>query len=319
MKIHIRNFKSGDEAAALALYKAADEADKAERGMSAYDLESWKTWPGVNPETDFFVAETGGEPVGFAGVDAQIGEREKHLAFCGGVVHPQARRRGVGARLMRAVEKRAAELMSDYPDGFPRVLSSFCRSTQEDVIALFESLGMQPARYFFHMQRELIADLPTAAEPDGICIREYRAEDEHAAHAAFDEAFRDHWGYEPFNLEKFRHEFTQVPHFRPDLWFLAWDRDQIAGFTFNIVNPEYIERVGRQEGIVAEVGVRRAWRKRGVATALLCRSLQALRDARMNSALLGVDTANPSGAVSLYERVGFRETRRSAVYRKPLG
>ncbi len=319
MTIDIRNFKPGDEPGILDIFKAADEVDQAERGMSANDLQAWTTWPGVNPETDFFIAEAGGEPVGFAGVDAQTGQREKHLAFCGGVVHPRERRRGVGARLMQAVEKRAAELMTGYPESFPKVLSAFCRSTQQDVIRLFESRRMQPARYFFHMQRDLTGDLPTAPGPDGIRIRPYRAEDERAAYAAFDEAFRDHWGYEPLSLEQFRHEFTEVPHFRPDLWFLAWDGDQIAGLTLNVVNPEYIARVGRQEGIVAEVGVRRPWRKRGVATALLCHSLRVLREAGMDCALLGVDTANPTGAVSLYERVGFRQFRHNVVYRKQLG
>lgn len=319
MNIHIRNFKPGDEPSILDMFKAADEVDKAERGMSANDLQAWKTWPGVNPETDFFIAEAGKEPVGIVGVDSQAGEREMHLVFCGGVVHPEYRRRGVGTQLMQVAEKRATELTSGYPKGFPRYLSVFCRCTQRDVIALLESLDMWPARYFFGMQRDLRLELSAAAVPEGICIREYRPEDECAAHAAFDEAFRDHWGYEPLTLEQFQHEFTRAPYFRPDLWFLAWDGDEIAGFTLNMVNPEYIARVGRQEGIVAEVGVRRPWRKRGVATALLNLSLLALRHVGMEYAMLGVDTANPTGAVGLYERIGFREFRHNVVYRKQLG
>jgi mycothiol synthase len=319
MKTEIRNFKRGDEPLVLNLFKAADSVDQTERGMSANDLQAWMTWPGVNPQTDFFVAEAGGRPVGFAGVDAQAGQRENNLAYCGGVVDPDYRRKGVGTRLMQAAEKRATELMSGYSNSFPKYLSVFSRSTQPDMIALLESRGMAPARYFFGMQRDLTADLPAAPAPGGLSIRTYRPEDECAAHAAFDEAFRDHWNYEPLSLDMFRHEFTRLPHFRPDLWFLAWDGEAIAGFTFNMVDPEYMKRVGRQEGQVAEVGVRRAWRKRGLATALLSHSLHALRQAGMDFAILGVDAANPTGALSIYERAGFRELRRNIVYRKQLG
>jgi mycothiol synthase len=318
MKIDIRNFKPGDEAFVLDLYQAAEAVDQTERGMSASDLSGWMTWPGVDPQQDFFIAESGGRPIGFAGVDAQPGQREKNLAFGAGVVHPEYRRKGAGTRLMQAIEGRACELMRGYANAFPKYLRTVCRTTQLDVVALLESRGMTPARYFFGMQRDLREELPGAPVPEGIRIREYRPQDERVAYAVFDEAFRDHWGYEPLTLDMFRHEFTGAPHFRPDLFFLAWDGDQVAGFTFNMVNPEYMQRVGRQEGHVAEVGVRRAWRKRGVATALLAHSLHVLRRAGMDYAILGVDSASPTGAVSIYERVGFRELRRNIVFCKQL-
>jgi ribosomal protein S18 acetylase RimI-like enzyme len=38
----------------------------------------------------------------------------------------------------------------------------------------------------------------------------------------------------------------------------------------------------------------------------------------MTEAGLGVDSDNPSGALALYERAGFKVHRRSAAYRKPM-
>ncbi len=63
--------------------------------------------------------------------------------------------------------------------------------------------------------------------------------------------------------------------------------------------------------------VRRPWRRRGVARALIARGLEALRERGLDEAILGVDADNPQGALRLYESVGFRLHRRSAVYRKP--
>lgn len=316
MTIQLRNYKPGDEPVILDLFKAADEADQAERGLSAADLQEWMTAPIVNPTTDFFIAEADGVPAGFIGVDALPGKREAHNAFCNGAVQPDYRRRGIGKTLMRAAEARARELMGDFPPELPKQFNAFCRDFQTASIALYESREMAPARYFFVMQRDLKAELPTAPVPDGFVVRPFRAGDEEAAYIAFDEAFQDHWGYEPLPFELFRHEFLDASHFRSELWLLAWDGDRVAGFNFNFVNPDYIERVGRKEGIIAEVGVRRPWRKRGLATALLARSLRVLGEAGMDYALLGVDAENPHQAVRLYTNVGFHEIRRNVVYRK---
>ncbi|MBI3241644.1 MAG: GNAT family N-acetyltransferase [Chloroflexi bacterium] len=314
----ICNYQPGDEPAILELFRAADEMDKVERGMSAIDLQEWMTAPHINPSTDFFIARADGHPVGFIGVDSLPGQCEAHYAFCNGVVHPDNRRQGVGAPQMQTAETRALEIMRDFPPGLPKKLNVFCRDTQTTVKALFEARGMTPARYFLTMQCDLRTELPIAPVPDGLVIRQFRPGDGEAAYAAFEEAFQDHWGYEPLPLEVFRHDFLDAPHFRPELWLLAWDGDQAAGFNFNFVNPGYIERVGRKEGHVAEVGVRRPWRKRGLATALLTQTLRLLREAGMDYALLGVDAENPYQAGRLYENVGFRETRRNVVYRKTL-
>ena len=59
-------------------------------------------------------------------------------------------------------------------------------------------------------------------------------------------------------------------------------------------------------------------RRRGLATALLCQSLHALKAAGMTEAALGVDTANPHHALALYERCGFRVVQELTCYEKLL-
>ena len=62
--------------------------------------------------------------------------------------------------------------------------------------------------------------------------------------------------------------------------------------------------------------VRRRWRKKGVASALIARCLHALRDAGYHEASLGVDADNISGALRIYEKMGYRVQQRYVRYEK---
>ena len=318
MTITIRNYRPGDEPSILELFAAADAVDKAERGLSENDLREWLTIPGVEPERDFFIAEVDGAPAGVIGFDIQTGTVAKHRAFTNGVTQPGYRRRGVGTRLFEAAEARAAEKMRALPPGPTCYLEAFARSTQTDLIALLESIGLKPARYFFGMIRDVRGELPPAINPDGLLIRSFRDEDDAQAYAAFDEAFRDHWGYEQMSPAEWKHFFRDTADYNPALWFMAWDGDELAGIALNFIKAEENARVGRKQGLVGELGVRRAWRKRGVATALLRRSFHAFREAGMDYAVLGVDSENPTGALGLYQRLGFEVLRENVAYRKEI-
>ncbi|HEY7413564.1 MAG TPA: GNAT family N-acetyltransferase, partial [Ktedonobacteraceae bacterium] len=55
---------------------------------------------------------------------------------------------------------------------------------------------------------------------------------------------------------------------------------------------------------------------RGIARALLARSLALHRDKGMLEAALGVEPENPTGALHLYESMGFQVVDRNLVYTK---
>jgi ribosomal protein S18 acetylase RimI-like enzyme len=65
---------------------------------------------------------------------------------------------------------------------------------------------------------------------------------------------------------------------------------------------------------VGKVGTLREHRGRGLAGALLRHSLLAYRDAGFDEAALDVDSDNPTGALGVYQRAGFRVERRFADY-----
>jgi ribosomal protein S18 acetylase RimI-like enzyme len=98
---------------------------------------------------------------------------------------------------------------------------------------------------------------------------------------------------------------------------VAWDGDQVAGSILNFINYAYNERTGRKVGYTESISVRRPWRKRGLASALLSKSMNMFKDMGITQTALGVDTENPSGALRVYERMGYKPVAKSTNYRKP--
>ena len=83
--------------------------------------------------------------------------------------------------------------------------------------------------------------------------------------------------------------------------------------------PEENETLGMRRGWLGSVFTRRPWRRRGLAGALIGRSLVLLRDRGMTSAALSVDADNPTRALGLYEAAGFAVHDRFVAMRKPMG
>jgi mycothiol synthase len=67
---------------------------------------------------------------------------------------------------------------------------------------------------------------------------------------------------------------------------------------------------------VASLGVRRNWRGRGVAKALLLHTFGRAYEAGFRRITVGVDASNPTGATALYRSVGMITELESAVWEK---
>jgi mycothiol synthase len=86
----------------------------------------------------------------------------------------------------------------------------------------------------------------------------------------------------------------------------------------SFIDKDENELYRRKRGYTENICVRRPWRKQGLAKALIARSLIALKERGMTEVGLGVDTENTSGALHLYESMGYRVAKRSTIYRKPI-
>ena len=153
--------------------------------------------------------------------------------------------------------------------------------------------------------------------PPGLEVRPVCEEDARKVILVGDEAFVDHWGHVPLT-EEIVQEWMEDPTYDPLLWKVAWDGDEPAGAVQNFIDKRENEQYGRKRGYTVCIWVRRPWRRRGLARALLTQSIQMFTEMGMEETCLGVDVENPNGALRLYESVGYQVERRDTTYRKPL-
>jgi mycothiol synthase len=269
-----------------------------------------------DPARDMLVAEVEGELV--AGtrrtVSVRAGTVQHQLE---GWVRPAYRRRGVGRALLHWNEARSREAASARVGAEPHVFNSWVSERQAGGIALLESEGYEPVRYGFMMVRSVADPIPDAPLPEGLEVRPVVEADHRQIWDADTEAFRDHWEASERTEEDFAGWFS-IPEIDTSMWRVAWDGDEVAGSVMNFVFPEENQKLGVSRGWLAHISVRRPWRRRGLAGALIVDSLRLLRDRGLSEAALGVDAENPSGALHLYESLGFRRFRRGIAFRKAL-
>jgi mycothiol synthase len=319
-KITIRNHRPDDLAALVALINAADAVDKQERATTLAEMEHEMSFPTERPETDCFLAWDGDRLAGWTNLYVRPGDGlANRTIYCWGVVHPRWRRRGLGRRLLERAYQRATEYLPGIGEG---VVNFQCntRDVEQGRRALFEGFGLEPVRYWVNLVRPLNGDLPPVELPAGIRLRTLDPErDVEAVWRVDNAAFRDHWDHADGKLEEFQH-WIERPHIRPELLFLAEDEatGQIVGLGLNEINPDRIAQTGRREGYIDTVAVLRSHRRRGLGGALLAQSLHALSQSGMDTADLDADTENLTGAMRLYERLGFQVRRTSISYRRVM-
>ncbi|HEX8221424.1 MAG TPA: GNAT family N-acetyltransferase [Chloroflexia bacterium] len=270
-----------------------------------------------DPHRDVLIAEVNGETVAYV---RTFWERELtgsrvywHLSF----VLPQWREKGIGRALVRWAEGRAREIEAGGTGEGEAYASTFADGNAHELEKLLADEGYEPVRYSYYMETPDLDHIPDVPMPPGLEIRPALPEHYRAIWDASGEAFRDHWGATETAEEDFA-TFTTHPFFQPDLWVVAWDGDEVAGSIFNFINHEYNALKGRKLGYTETISVRRPWRRLGLARALLARSMQLHKDLGMSQTALGVDTENPSGALRLYESMGYQVVAKSTTYRKAL-
>ncbi len=236
-----------------------------------------------------------------------------------GEVHPDYRGRGIGSAMVGWLEQRALESVSEAPEGARVALMQGTLSTDRRSQQILGDNGFTVARHYYRMVIKLEQEPPKPAVPDGIIFRPYNPKTElPAIIRAVQDAFKDHWGYveTPFDnmLQTWSHWIENDPDHDPSLWFLAMDGDEIAGLSL------CKERITEDHEMawVNTLGVRRPWRRRGLALALLHHSFGEFYRRGKVRAGLGVDATSLTGATRLYERAGMHVARQYTSFEKEL-
>ncbi len=270
--------------------------------------------------TDLRLAEAGGTRLGYVRVewtDENRGDRVHSAAL---FVTPGAPA-GSFAVLLDWITTRHLEVArAQGPVDRPRTASISTMFEPAGARAALERRGFLAARFGFEMVRPSLDDIPDRALPAGLEVRRVDPSHLRRIWEAEVEAFAGHWGAgaEDGSEERWQ-EFLADPLNRDTgLWQVAWDGDQIAGMVRPFINAGENTRFGVARGWCENISTRAPWRGRGVASALISRALHGLRDRGMTQAALGVDAQNETGALRLYQAMGFQEAARETVWRRPL-
>ncbi|MBV9486550.1 MAG: GNAT family N-acetyltransferase [Frankiaceae bacterium] len=189
-------------------------------------------------------------------------------------------------------------LRAQATDPAGRKLQVFVNATAAEKSAVLRSHGAQVVRYFYKMAVELPGPTdPVEWSGDASARRVSDTDaDLRQVHAVVTEAFQDHW--EPAKTEygEWVRHLRDRESFDPSLIWLV----DVAGEPAAAL----IGAGSDGEGFVATLGVRRPYRGRGLGRDLLRTAFAEFTRRGLPRAALFVDSANPTGAVRLYESVG---------------
>ena len=292
--VHLRPPRENDFDAMLALMHAAQVESFGVSSATADDLRTWLTTPSVVPERDIRLLEHDGRLVGY--VDADFTGSDPKTWWSDISVAPAADVDVVLPRLVAWLEERARE-------GRLRVWTG---NDNARMVGGYRRLGFEELRHSYRMGIDLDGDVDEPHWPGGIRVRAYEAGDERSVYDAHVETWQDTSDPLEETFEEWRHWTTRRESFDPSLWFLAYDGDRLAGFALCKLDDG-----DATAGWISALGVRRAWRRKGLGEALLHHAFREFAGRGLRRARLGVDASSPTGATRLYERAGmvvYRDT-----------
>ena len=224
----------------------------------------------------FVVARLGDEPVACGFVEGPAA----NFAPADVAVVPDRRNMGIGSAVLAYVSERAWALGKE-------VLQLQVKQSDESSRAFLERRGFQKVGGEEAVSLRLDAPQPPSVPPDGIRIlsRRERPDVVEAMYEVYVECDQDVPGSSgPLTLEGWRALDIDRPSRSPDLAFVALDGDEVVGYA--------VADIFGDEGHHGFTAVKRAWRRRGIATALKRAQIAAATDLGLKRLATGSEERN---------------------------
>ena len=186
-------------------------------------------------------------------------------------------------------------------------------------IDTLREFGYEHTRTYLHMSIDLSSEIPAPDWPDGFTVCPIRSdEDLDGFLRAMVEAFSDHYGRGEMSsdqqVEFLRHLTLANPSYDPSLYFSIRQVDEVVG----ICNAYPQDGIHTDSGYIPAVAVRRPWRRRGLALAMLLHQFRELKIRGKTAVVLHVDGESTTGANRLYEKAGMHVDDRNLEFQLTL-
>lgn len=294
-----------DHQVRLDLFNACKEVNGIDYVMTLEDIKNDEKWTkNYDINQQLLYVEMEDKPVGYLGYSWDNEPDGKIIYYPFGILLPGYWGRGIASLMLRYAEDKCKDIADAKHKGMDRRFRIWKKKKAVETVNFLREKGYAIERYFFAMDRPIELPLDEHPLPPGLEIRAVEPAHYRAIWNADNEAFRDHWGYTEPSEEMFE-AWQNDRMFQPHLWKVAWDGDRVAGIVQNMVDEEENRTYNRKRGYTENISVGRAWRGKGVASALIAESIRMFRAMGMDHTHLSVDSENLSGALKLYQSLGY--------------
>lgn len=261
-----------------------------------------------------FIAELDGKSVGIihAHVDKKREEKKGFIRSFG--VIPEFRGKGVEEKLaeiaLEELKKRGME-----------VVQGWAVDRREDRIRLWESLGFKLVRKFSLMKRDLDKIPSGIGENEDAVLKLLRIDSDDDLKVLTqlgNECFKEHFNFRPGTFEEIVYWLRKDPWFKEQVWFFAMLNGEHVGYVGVGIDEKYNVEKNAKSGWIMDIGVLRPNRINGIGTRLMLHGMKTLKSKGMTTAMLGVDDWNVTKAMKLYEKCGFKVTKKDFTYERSL-
>lgn len=268
-------------------------------------------------DDDLIMIEADGEVVGYGEIFTETIDKKSKIYWNSVHLLPEWRCRGLRETVFDFNERE--NLCRAKEGSYMGYLQAWANESPNDWRTIVLSKGFTPSWHILEMVRPNLDNIPDFPLPDGLEVRKVTERDYPQIWAGMKQAFRDEPWYTEWRFDDahFR-QWVESPDLDSDLWQVAWDGDKVVGTVQNFVKKAENEAFARSRGHTERIFVSRSWQRKGVARALISRSLKMLRDMGLQDATLDVNAENVSGALDLYQKMGYLPTYHFTFFRKQL-
>lgn len=311
--LKIRNFIKGeDEKVWLRVWNEAFEDYEGDdfRPLTMKDMEIREKNPNFDPQ-GIFIAELNAKPVGIvnAFVDKKREEKKGFIHDLG--VLPEFRRRGLGRELVNTA------LQSLKERGMETAEAEWVRGNKP-ACKLFECMGFLLIRVQSDMRAELDKIPFDIGEFEGLQIRLMREnlDDIKLLNWIINDTFKEHFDFRPETMEETKYWVLEKPWTDIAEFYFGYADNELVGYVGIGVDSKFVKHRGIKRGWINTIGVLKSVRRKGIGTALILHGMKDLKLRGMTEVYLGVDDANPTKAIELYKKVGFKVVHKFLTYLK---